>query len=878
MPQLRLHQLPPGKDGRFPVTIEWRGDDGAAVHVDGLSAAGLDDATRADLRWYFEDFLDQLYDPPAHERARRVEASIAELGEALFRDLFRMNPAASKLWLRASDRIADTRLEIATGVAEATAVPWELLQDPDSDTPLVLSARSFVRVPGQGAKTPHPVQLAADEPLRILLVICRPKRSGDVPFRSVASRLVKGLNAEGRGRIELTVLRPPTFAQMGKALEAARSAGKPFHLVHFDGHGAYGELARLAGAATKDTTFRSDGPRGYLEFENPAAEDQHQFVHGRELGALLHKHGVAGLVLNACRSGDAGDQKDSDGAAADDQADLVRAQGSLAQEAIDAGVGAVLAMRYVVYVDTAAHYVGRFYELVAAGRSFGVAATAARESLFAQPQREIAGETAAFHDWPVPVVFESNPLPLLPVRSDAPVFTLDGAASGSNDDLPPPPDIGFIGRDATLLELDRAFDEHRVVLLHAFAGSGKTTTAVEFARWYRDTGGIEGPIWFDSFQDHRPLARVLDRIEASFGPALAQQGINWLALDSAARSRIALQVLAQVPVLWLWDNVEEVAGFPAGSPSKWTAAEQRELAEFLARLKGTRARVLLTSRRDEMGWLGTLPVRIRPEPMPMRERRLMAAALAGHHQVPATVVPVLRPLLEWSQGNPMTLTVVVGQALRDRCTTSFRVAEYLERLRAGEAAFDDDVSQGRSRSLGASLAYGFAAAFSAEEQTLLSLLHLFQGLVDVDVLVWMGDDENPGRAAPYAGLDRAVWIALLDRAAGIGLLTAHGGGDYAIHPALPWFLKTRFDRAFPATTEPPPPVRAWVEATGELAAFWSNRILAYGDRRVLATLGVQEANLIHARALTLRHQQFSLWRKRAFAPSRDVIQAPGGQA
>ena len=32
--------------------------------------------------------------------------------------------------------------------------------------------------------------------------------------------------------------------------------------------------------------------------------------------------------------------------------------------------------------------------------------------------------------------------------------------------------------------LDRAFDRHPVVLLHAYAGQGKTATAVEFARWY----------------------------------------------------------------------------------------------------------------------------------------------------------------------------------------------------------------------------------------------------------------------------------------------------------------------------------------------------------------------------------------------------------
>jgi MoxR-like ATPase len=53
-----------------------------------------------------------------------------------------------------------------------------------------------------------------------------------------------------------------------------------------------------------------------------------------------------------------------------------------------------------------------------------------------------------------------------------------------DEEVPPAPDVGFFGRDETLLALDRAFDNDNILLLHAYAGSGKTTTAAEFARWY----------------------------------------------------------------------------------------------------------------------------------------------------------------------------------------------------------------------------------------------------------------------------------------------------------------------------------------------------------------------------------------------------------
>ena len=48
----------------------------------------------------------------------------------------------------------------------------------------------------------------------------------------------------------------------------------------------------------------------------------------------------------------------------------------------------------------------------------------------------------------------------------------------------------------------------------------------------------------------------------------------------------------------------------------------------------TRAKVLLTSRRDEHRWLGELPQRVRLPPMPMRERLQLAHALARHLPAP----------------------------------------------------------------------------------------------------------------------------------------------------------------------------------------------------------------------------------------------------
>ena len=302
-------------------------------------------------------------------------------------------------------------------------------------------------------------------------------------------------------------------------------------------------------------------------------------------------------------------------------------------------------------------------------------------------------------------------------------------------------------------------------------------------------------------------------------------------------------------MLWIWDNVEPVAGFPKGTESKWTPEEQRELADFLRAARETNARFLLTSRRDEHGWLGDLPARVPLPPMPFLERLELARGLAEKANR-LTDVEDWRPLLEFTQGNPLTITVLVGQALRDGLRTREQTEEFVRRLRAGEAAFADEAAEGRTRSLGASLNYGFEHAFGEAERKQLALLHLFQGFVDVDVLRVMGRPKAEWHLAEVRGLTREEGIQLLDRAAEVGLLTAHGEGYYSIHPALPWFFRRLFEERDEEARARA--LRAYVEAVGSAGNYYHDQ---YGDgnRDVVAALRAEEPNLLHARALARRN-------------------------
>jgi hypothetical protein len=78
------------------------------------------------------------------------------------------------------------------------------------------------------------------------------------------------------------------------------------------------------------------------------------------------------------------------------------------------------------------------------------------------------------------------------------------------------------------------------------------------------------------------------------------------------------------------------------------------------------------------------------------------------------------------------------------------------------------------------------------------------------------------------GLTREQGIALLDRAAELGLLNAHGGGYYAIHPALPWYFRDLFERCYPAEAGDLAR-RAFVEAMGWLGTYYHDQYSS-GDR------------------------------------------------
>lgn len=871
-PVLHIRQTPIG-EGRHSVRLTLRRPGQPDLEGEATIAFSLSDQEQGDLRWYMEDYL-QRADQVAAVAVEQVEALMQARGVELYERILEGSRDVRRIFDRVFDSLADLRVEITTGVAEAASIPWELMREPASDSPIALRAKAFVRVQSNPNIDFIPVPPLDDGRIRLLYVACRPGGAEDVALRAVFNRLLQDLGGDLE-RFEITALRPPTYETLQKVLTAAKQAGRPFHIVHFDGHGMYRDLETTAWAEWLKAISplvlggKKSGKHGYLMFEHP--EHGTRPVSGEELGKLLHDSGVPVLALNACQS--AMHEATARPQTAADDHDAVRAIGSLAQAVIDQGIPAVLGMRYSVYVVTASQYIGQLYAALAQGSAFGEAASAGRKHLARNPERWVGLEPRPLQDWFVPVVYEAMPIELLPA-APARGLSLSQAVPLDPVQTNPAlrryvPDTGFIGRDETLLLLDRAFDRSPVVLLHAYAGQGKSATAVEFSRWYAMTGGL-GPqpvVLLTSFEQPTDLAAALNQVGAFFSPLLQANGIEWHAMNDPARRRdLVLQILRQIPVLWIWDNVEPVAGFPAGSASQWTAAEQAELADFLQQVKldrATQARILLTSRRDEQGWLGGAPRRVAMPRMSRADAAGLALELGRERGLSRQEVNAWGPLLDYCAGNPLTLRVIAGQAVGQGLRTQEEIRAFVQAVRDGEQAIRDvDAAQGRDRSLAASLDYGFRHAFQPAELPIIALLHLFQGTVDVDALDLMG------RVGEFAlpelqGKSKAQLTSLLDRAAEVGLLTQHATrntGYFTIHPALPWYLRQLFEDHYPAHapagSSADAALRAWVEAMGKLGDYYAEQYVG-GNRGVIQFLALEEANLLHTRRAARRQCEAS---------------------
>jgi hypothetical protein len=224
--ELRLLFARNGDALTYRIATSWGGDAGEPQPF-GLSL-GNDDYD--DLRWYLEEYMD-LPTGGALVRAARIERSLDDWGRKLFEAVFGGGDHR-ELFNALVDGDAPRLLTVGTKDLDVLRLPWELMAD--SRGPLTRRGVT-IRRQLESARRPE-VYDAGKLPLRILLAVSRPDDTGFLDPRHTTRAMLDALAPLGTG-VVVDFCRPATLDRMEQMLHEADRDGRPYQIVHFDGHG-----------------------------------------------------------------------------------------------------------------------------------------------------------------------------------------------------------------------------------------------------------------------------------------------------------------------------------------------------------------------------------------------------------------------------------------------------------------------------------------------------------------------------------------------------------------------------------------------------------------------------------------------------------------
>ncbi|MEO0406731.1 MAG: tetratricopeptide repeat protein [Cyanobacteria bacterium P01_A01_bin.135] len=743
----------------------------------------FDAETLGGLRWYLEEYLRFPYGL-APDKAVAVEGQFEAWGQQLFALVFQSSDKAREFYQEATrDGLDRCEVGIASDNPQVLNLPWELMHCPDEQFLAPKLAGMYRSLSEQKVRAELPA--LPNDKLNILLVIARPYQR-DVGFHTIARPILEALKPI-RQYVSLKVLRPPTFAAFEQELNTHRDGF--YHIVHFDGHGTFDPEAR-----GPQYQLTGETGQGQLVFET--LDGKADVVNADRIAQSLMSCRVPVFVLNACKSAQEGGEKFS----------------SVATRFVAAGAQGVVAMAYSVYAEAAKQFMGRFYGELVRGSGVSEAVAAGRLSVLNAPQRQSPRGERTLKDWMVPVLYRQQPyVPFTPRQEVASFAALMAQAEGEAApygtqetqavDLPEAGTYGFVGRDYDILRLERAFRQNSVALLKGMGGVGKTQLAIGFARWLADTQGRTGGTFFTSFEGGATLSNVVNQIGRALG------GDRFTQLMAEQQEAVVLNYLQQNPCLLVWDNLEPVAGFPAGNEPLLNAEERGRLTAFLKAVQGSPTWVLVTSRREEP-WLDcgyalvALGGLARPDAEALAAKILQTAGVDR-----GTLAPEYLELFDLLGGHPLSLRVVLPHLKRQTPEA------LVEALRRGLDTFSAPEEEGREKSLVVSLDYSFAA-LSEKARRHLPFLGLFTERVGVGVLdAFSGnpDDEDGQayRAVFGENLQKEDWLAILREAEAASIVELLGDTVYKLHPTLPWYLRQR------------------LEASGEAVAALEKKLLRF---------------------------------------------------
>ncbi len=572
-----------------------------------------------DLRWY----LERYHSWPTglfRKRAEAIEAKLPQWGKKLFaatlghaacRDVLsgwqqtrdqverRVSIYVDDALLQDTDEDKQEQSKALQAASKLLGLPWELLHDGKvylSDATHPASIRR--RLPNYENHLPMVMQL----PIRILLLSPRPEQHdvGYIDHRASALPLVEAVESLGN-LVELTVLTPATLMALQNELKRAKDANKPYHVLHFDGHGIYDTKHGLGALCFEDPqdSEQLQQRRMQLVYAKQGDDDQHP----HNMASLLRDYRIPLVFLEACQTA----QSEADPNA------------SVAASLLQEGVVSVIAMSHSVLVETARRFVEQFYQSLARGQRIGQAMLDGQNALMHHSFRLRILGAGELHmrDWFVPILYQEQYDPQLFARipSERTKETQKTQQDNRLGKLPKTPEHSFIGRSRDLLTLERMLLQQskvntttaRYAVIRGQGGIGKTTLAIELAHWLVHSCRFDRCA-FVSLEEYSHDRAVLDEL----GRQLC--GNDYTVAEYGDDRKKALQPLQRVlkneSCLIVLDNLETLLANEAAVQPLLQLA-----TDLLA--SDTKTRLLFTTREP-------LPAPFNHDP---RECRLGALAL-----------------------------------------------------------------------------------------------------------------------------------------------------------------------------------------------------------------------------------------------------------
>src|SRR5277367_5082160 len=141
-------------DGTVRISLRRAGQVGDEASAAVAFTSPFTGAAREDLRWYLESYLAAPY--AVYEvRGQAIHEQLRGWGEALFEGVFGAGKPGRDLYLQAREGQAE--LALTSRSPGFLGLPWELLKDPERETPLALAMTAFDRtISAAGRATPVP--------------------------------------------------------------------------------------------------------------------------------------------------------------------------------------------------------------------------------------------------------------------------------------------------------------------------------------------------------------------------------------------------------------------------------------------------------------------------------------------------------------------------------------------------------------------------------------------------------------------------------------------------------------------------------------------------------------------------------------------------